>query len=264
MVRGQPVLVDFENSILDRDYLLASTGDSPIKRRRRSFFRGVFFNGSNKVAPRIAAKFVEALPQDARVLVVGGGTVGEGADLLYETFPRVVGTDIYASEHTSVIADGHKLPFIDGSFDAVWIQAVLEHVLDPAQVVAEIWRVLRPGGLVFADTPFMQQVHEGAYDFTRFTLSGHRWLFRKFDLIEAGSSGGVGVALIWSIRYFAYTITRSGKMGRLASTLVFWLRFFEGKGRMATDAASGVYFYGSKSNYELRPKEIVSFYNSMS
>jgi ubiquinone/menaquinone biosynthesis C-methylase UbiE len=32
----------------------------------------------------------------------------------------------------------------------VWIQAVLEHVLDPPIVVAEIYRVLRPGGLVYA------------------------------------------------------------------------------------------------------------------
>jgi len=57
-------------------------------------------------------------------------------------------------------------------FDAVWIQAVLEHVLDPVRVVAEIHRVLRPGGLVYSEIPFMQEVHEGAYDFTRFRLSG--------------------------------------------------------------------------------------------
>ena len=69
---------------------------------------------------------------------------------------------------------------------------MLEHVLDPAQVVAEIHRVLGKDGVVFANTPFMQQVHEGAYDFTRFTLSGHRWLFRNFDLLEAGTSAGVG------------------------------------------------------------------------
>jgi SAM-dependent methyltransferase len=41
-----------------------------------------------------------------------------------------------------------------------WIQAVLEHALDPPVVVAEIYRVLKPGGLVYADTPFMQRVHE--------------------------------------------------------------------------------------------------------
>ena len=35
-------------------------------------------------------------------------------------------------------------------------------------------------GIVYAETPFMQQVHEGAYDFTRYTVLGHRYLFKKF------------------------------------------------------------------------------------
>ena len=43
-------------------------------------------------------------------------------------------------------------------------------MLDPPRVVAEMHRVLRPGGLLYAEIPFMQQVHEGAYDFTRYTL----------------------------------------------------------------------------------------------
>jgi hypothetical protein len=32
----------------------------------------------------------------------------------------------------------------------------------------------------------MQQVHERAYDFSRFTQSGHRWLFKRFSEINAG------------------------------------------------------------------------------
>ena len=131
---------------------------------------------------------------------------------------QVIGTDIYHSPHVTLIADGHLLPFADQSVDGVWIQAVLEHVLDPQQVVAEIHRVLRPDGLVFADTPFMQQVHEGAYDFTRFTLSGHRWLFRHFALIDAGTSGGAGLATLWSLRYLVRAMTGSGPLG----TLVHW------------------------------------------
>ncbi len=59
-------------------------------------------------------------------------------------------------------------------------------------MAAEIHRVLRPGGIVYADTPFLQQVHEGAYDFTRFTDSGHRFLFRRFERIDSGSVAGCG------------------------------------------------------------------------
>ena len=39
----------------------------------------------------------------------------------------------------------------------------------------------------------MQQVHERAYDFSRFTQSGHRWLFKRFSEINAGPIGGAGV-----------------------------------------------------------------------
>ena len=72
--------------------------------------------------------------------------------------------------------------------DAVCVQAVLEHVVDPAGVVAEIERVLKSDGVVYAETPFMQQVHGGAYDFTRFTELGHRWLWRRFATIERGTA----------------------------------------------------------------------------
>ena len=41
-------------------------------------------------------------------------------------------------------------------------------------------------GVVYAETPFLQAVHEGPWDFTRFTESGHRWLFRAFERLDSG------------------------------------------------------------------------------
>lgn len=48
--------------------------------------------------------------------------------------------------------DAGRLPFRDGSFDAACCCDVLEHVADPEGVIAEIARVLRPGGVFFYDT----------------------------------------------------------------------------------------------------------------
>jgi ubiquinone/menaquinone biosynthesis C-methylase UbiE len=45
-------------------------------------------------------------------------------------------------------ADIYELPFDDGSFDAVFIHAVLQHLGDPAAAVAEAYRVVAPGGLI--------------------------------------------------------------------------------------------------------------------
>ena len=80
-----------------------------------------------------------------------------------------------------LICDANDIPFENGSFDGVVLQAALEHVADPYRCVEETHRVLKEKGLVYAETAFMQQVHGGRYDFTRFTRLGHRRLFRRFD-----------------------------------------------------------------------------------
>jgi SAM-dependent methyltransferase len=51
------------------------------------------------------------------------------------------------------VADGERLPFADGSFDAVWGNAVLHH-LDLARAGAELWRVLAPGGVAVFCEPW--------------------------------------------------------------------------------------------------------------
>ena len=56
-------------------------------------------------------------------------------------------------------------------------------------------------------TPFMQQVHEGAYDFTGYTVLGHRYLFRDFEALDFGGNKGANVALAWSIKIFVWAIT---------------------------------------------------------
>jgi len=161
---------------------------------------------------------------------------------------RVAGFDIYASPNVQLVADAHAIPLADGCADAVWIQAVLEHVLDPARVASEIARVLRPGGYVYAETPFMQQVHEGAYDFTRFTQSGHRWLFRAFEAVDEGVIDGPSGALRWAVRYFVAGLTRSRTAGAVAGASLFWLRFLDPlvDPRHASDGAGCLYFFGRK------------------
>jgi hypothetical protein len=271
VVGGQKVLIDFDasifrrsqydsddNSVLDRDV----QGESIGSRLHRFTF------GDNPVAATNCERFVTLAKEQSsrpRILVVGGAKIGLGARALYEDPTLdVVGTDVFSSPNTVLIADAHKLPFVDGSFDGVWIQAVLEHVLEPANVVAEIHRVLRDDGVVYAETPFMQQVHERAYDFTRFTQSGHRWLFRNFSEISAGPVTGGAVSLLWSIRYLFRTLGAGDGTSRLAALPFFWLRFLDrfSNGRSKADAASGLFFLGRRSNQSLSPSAMPQYYDS--
>jgi SAM-dependent methyltransferase len=151
----------------------------------------------------------------------------------------------------------------DASVDGVWIQAVLEHVLNPEQVVAEIRRVLRPGGIVYSEIPFLQPVHEGPYDFTRFTESGHRWLYRWFDCVEAGPGRGPGSTLLLAIRYTMAGVFRHRRLGTaVACLLFFWVRFFDRiiPRNYTIDAACGSYFLGQKTERPLDPHAMVAYY----
>lgn len=60
-------------------------------------------------------------------------------------------------------ATGEKLPFKDGTFDAVLSYQTLEHVADPSAVVAEMLRVLRPGGGMHIRCPDYTGTFEGHY-----------------------------------------------------------------------------------------------------
>lgn len=204
-----------------------------------------------------------------KVLVVGGGTIGEGMESLFSSASQMelVQTDVVFDPATEIVCDGHDLPFADASFDCVIIQAVLEHVLDPQRCVAEIHRVLKTDGLVYAETPFMQQVHMGRLDFTRFTHLGHRRLFRNFEEIESGAACGPGMALAWSYRYFLLSFTQSkwinrflAIFARLTSFPLKYFDYFVINKPGSLDAASAYYFLGRRSSRTLPDRELLGMY----
>ncbi|MBU6407886.1 MAG: methyltransferase domain-containing protein [Alphaproteobacteria bacterium] len=61
------------------------------------------------------------------------------------------------------------IPFPDATFDYVLCTEVLEHVENPGELIAEMRRVLRPGGLIVATVPFSARVHHAPHDFHRYT-----------------------------------------------------------------------------------------------
>jgi SAM-dependent methyltransferase len=266
----QPVLIDFEHSIFDRprpgDPMLSVLRRDDMRRSLRNRVLD-FFEGSNQIGvenSQAMLRSLKSLSKEPALLIIGGGALGAGVEtFLQDTSVQVIATDVYASANTQLVTDAHHLPFDDGVFDGVWITAVLEHVIEPQKVVDEIWRVLKPAGMVYAETPFMQQVHERAYDFTRFTANGHRWLFRRFEQIEAGVGGGAGPALAWSVRYFVRAFLGS-RIALLAALPFYLLRLLDdfANNRRKADAALGFYIWARKSDRSLTPKDMVAYYES--
>lgn len=100
-----------------------------------------------------------------------------GAGLRQIYFPNVVNTEIYPSYSTDVICVGEHLPFEDEQFDYVFAFAVLEHTRRPWEVAREMIRVLKPGGTVIVDWPFLQALHGYPHHYFNATPEGNRSLF---------------------------------------------------------------------------------------
>ena len=109
-----------------------------------------------QVLPYFAAeRDVLARPDIRRILEIGcgngwnmsrfaqNGRVAFGLDAVPE---RVA---LAQTHGPALLADGLRLPFADGALDMVYVQHVLHHVGDVERALAEAWRCLRPGGVLF-------------------------------------------------------------------------------------------------------------------
>jgi SAM-dependent methyltransferase len=113
---------------------------------------------------------------------------------------RVVCVDGGAYGNVDVITDLRRLPFADDSLDGALSIAVLEHVPDPAAHIAEMHRVLRPGGRMLVFVPFMQPFHASPYDFQRYTEVGLREQFGAFDVLGVRVGAGPTSGMLWVLQ----------------------------------------------------------------
>ena len=85
--------------------------------------------------------------------------------------------------------DGYNIPFPDAAFDTVLCTEVLEHSPEPALLIAEIERVLEPGGKLIATVPFSARVHYAPYDYHRFSKYALAGMFRAFTDVRIDERG---------------------------------------------------------------------------
>jgi SAM-dependent methyltransferase len=129
-------------------------------------------NSSRVHLRRLLTAFAASLPEGSRVLDAGAGNApyrGLFKAHRYET----------ADKHpaSTFKCDLHAIPLPDASFDAIVSTQTLEHTQDPAQVLRELHRVMKPGAPILLSAPFAYEEHLKPNDFYRFTSFGLRHLF---------------------------------------------------------------------------------------
>jgi SAM-dependent methyltransferase/uncharacterized protein YbaR (Trm112 family) len=275
LVDGIPVFINEQSSLFSIDDFIShrktffrNINESKLKKTIHFLTPPISNNIKGQSNYRQIREILLRQSASPRVLVLGGSVLGKGMEYLANnTAIDLIETDVSFGSRTMLICDAHDIPFEDGSFDGVIVQAVLEHVVDPYRCCEEIYRVLKECGVVYAETPFIQQVHGGRYDFMRFTHLGHRRLFRRFEEIDSGAVCGPGMALAWSYQYFLLSFTTSrilrGLLRLFAGITAFYLKYFDYyliNRPGSFDAASGYYFMGRKSEKPLSDQDMIKLY----
>jgi SAM-dependent methyltransferase len=157
---------------------------------------------------------VENQRPDALCLSVGGGPA--------RAHPKLVNLNIGLFPNVDVVGDAYSLPYTDDSIDAVYCEAVLEHLEYPEQAVTEMFRTLRANGQVFAATPFLQMFHPYPNHYQNFTLEGHQKLFEHagFRVLSSGVCVGPTFALSDLIIHYTKLVVPTRILNRLLAMAV--------------------------------------------
>lgn len=131
-----------------------------------------------------------------------------------------------------------RTPYEDGSVDVVIATGILQHVADDRRFIAEVYRMLKPGGMVHVEAPFLVQWHPDPIDCRRFTLQGLEFFLHDagFKIVKSGAHIGPTVALLTLTSYWLNLLFRGrsplsrgmGTAALAAFSVVAWpLRYLD-------------------------------------
>ncbi len=166
-------LEDVEREAKERLYPSLTNPSWPVLRRRRDIFQ----------------KWLAQLePRELDVLDLGG-RIQPYRPLLAGSLRRYVAVDLRQTPLVNIVARGEQIPLASDRFDLVICTQVLEYIPEPAVAIAEIHRVLKPGGCLFLSVP-AASVRDADEDAWRFLPAAIRQLLAVFSQSEIVPEGG--------------------------------------------------------------------------
>jgi SAM-dependent methyltransferase len=187
-----------------------------------------------------------------RVVHVGGGP--------HRNHPKEWNLNLFPLANIDVVGSAERLPFASESVDVIISNAVLEHVRDLPATLREMNRVLKPGGFVYIEIPFIQHYHtHDVYgvqfeDYRRLTKAGLRQAFEFCAPLDVGVCVGPTSTVLQMLRAYAAGFAASARYERwverlyyLLGNLVVWIDGVLPESVIdRSTIPSGVFFFGRK------------------
>ncbi len=245
VVNGVPIL-------LPDDRRSAVEHEAPLETRK-------------EYGPWVQRNVMQSLTSDQPVLDIGAGNMALDD-------PCIIRMDVMLTPFVDIVADAHALPFRDESLGYVFSYAVLEHLRQPFLAGQEMYRVLKRGGYVYADTAFLFAYHGFPHHYFNSTLHGIEQIFGAFTKLRSGvphyQMPSYAIEHVLSV-YLSYFVPTNLEEERFAQTvrrvLEYPLRTYDA--RFTQDVAyrfsAGVYYQGYKQlapNDTLIPRPIMNAY----
>lgn len=175
----------------------------------------MFKSALRRLRVRSSRQYLEKFVRDA------GNSVPEGANVLdagagdapyrnffshthYETADFCEVDKPYYSDITYV-CDLRSVPVQSGRYDLILLTQVLEHCPEPKDVLQEMFRLLKPGGIMWLSAPLFYEEHETPYDFYRYTQFGFRYLLEQagFSILSINWLEGYYGTLAYQLEFAA-------------------------------------------------------------
>jgi ubiquinone/menaquinone biosynthesis C-methylase UbiE len=173
------------------------------------------------LARRFVRQAARLSPRESGVCIdIGAGTAPYRRDVIAAfRVARYVAVDIAPAIPDAVVADARLLPFRSSAVELVVSFDAIQHIAEPERVLAEVARILRPGGLVVLTFPFMYAECD-FLDYQRWTIAGMEDLMVRCGLVPILSSrrGGFLFAAVcganWALQHVVPGQRRSWRQTR--------------------------------------------------
>ena len=199
-------------------------------------------NSSRTYLHRFLARAGQAVQPGQLVLDAGAGRAPYRDLFSHAGYETADFLGVKSKKYTTpdYICDLAEIPVDDARFDHIILTQVLEHVPEPGKVLAELHRVLKPGGTLWLTAPLFYAEHERPYDFFRYTQFGLRHLLERagFEVLEIDWMEGYLGTLSYQARLMSKCLPSSHEDyggGLTGLTLASVAKIAKHAGRLAAD-----------------------------